>query len=80
MMFILNCLLVFALMFICDVIWAAYFRFINDKQAMPASICGVLIYLFGSLVTIKWMEDSRFLIPAMAGAFLGTYITVKVMK
>lgn len=79
-MFILNCLLVFILMFICDVIWAAYFRFINDKQALPASICGVLIYLFGSLVTIKWMEDVRYLAPAMVGAFLGTYITVKVMR
>lgn len=79
-MFILNCLMVFVLMFTCDVVWALYFRFVNDKRALPASICGVMIYMFGSMVTIKWMEDSRYLIPATVGAFLGTYITIKVLK
>jgi len=80
MIFAINCLLVFVLMFTCDVIWALYFRFVNNKKALPASICGVLLYLFGSAVTIKWVENSIYLIPAVLGAFLGTYITVTVMK
>lgn len=79
-MFIINCLLVFTLMFITDVVWAFYIKLISDKKAFLSSVCGVLIYYFGSLVTLKWIEDSRYLIPAMAGAFFGTYITVKVMK
>ena len=79
-MFATNCLLVFLLMFTCDVVWALYFRFVNDKKALLAGVCGVLIYMFGSAVTIKWMEDSRYLIPAAIGAFLGTYTTVKVLK
>lgn len=79
-MTLINCLMVFSLMFTCDVIWALYFRFVTHKKALPASICGVMIYLFGSVVTIKWVENSLYLIPAVLGAFLGTYITVTVMK
>lgn len=79
-MFFLNCILVFILMFVTDVVWTVYFNFISQKLPKQAAISGVLIYLLSSCVTLKYVENVWYLIPAMLGAYFGTYFTVKYMK
>lgn len=79
-MFLFNCLTVFFFMFLTDVFYAAYIRFLSNKEALNASIAGTLIYMFSAFVTVRYIEDIRYLPVAMAGAFCGTFITVKIMR
>ena len=77
MTFFLNCLLVFTVMFITDVLYALYFTSVRDNQAVMAATFGSSIYLLSALVTTKWIEDSWLLLPAVAGAWLGTFVVVR---
>lgn len=70
-------ILVFCFMFLADVIWTYYFIYIEKRYPIRAATTGTLIYLLSSFVTIKWMENQSYLIPACLGAFLGTWYTVR---
>lgn len=74
---IINSLLVFTFMFIIDVVWTDYFIYVEKRRALPAGICSVIIYGLGSYTTLKWVEEPLYVVPAVIGAFFGTYCTVR---
>ena len=76
-MIYLEYLLTAALMFIVDLVWTYWLIYVHKRQAFKSAMCAVFIYLFGTFVTLKWIEDKTFIIPAVIGGFLGTYYTVK---
>lgn len=65
-------LLVFGAMFVTDVVWAKYTQAVAKRQPVRAGFWSVGIILAGAYVTMSYVEDAWYLIPAVLGAFLGT--------
>lgn len=72
--------LAFAALVLVDVVWALYVKALAAKKAATSAFWSVFIYLIGSSVMLKLVEDPNLLIPACAGAFVGTYIAVRWFK
>ena len=66
----------FSMMF-ADVCWTLYFMKVADKKAFQAAMWGSIIILFGAISTTSYVSDHTLIIPAVLGAFLGTYLTIK---
>ena len=64
-------------MMLADVCWTKYFMKVADKNALQAGFWGSIIILFGAISTTSYVDDHTLIIPAVLGAFIGTYITIK---
>jgi hypothetical protein len=64
-------------LFLADVFWALYFIKIEERNSVMSGVYGSLIYLFGAFAVTQYTEDKSFIIAAVLGAFLGTYVTVE---
>lgn len=73
-------LLVFIATIAADWIWAAYIIHTSKKHAMTASILSVLIVCISSFVTLVYIQDHRAIIAMAAGAFIGTYLSIRFSK
>ncbi len=71
-------LLVFALMVAVDFLWTIYIRRTNQGKAVQAAASSMCVMLFGGLVTISYIDNKWFLVPAALGCFLGTFLTVQL--
>lgn len=63
-------------MFVLDLLWAWYTNAVAAKHIGAATIASGFIYLVGGYVTVQYVQDPTLLIPATAGAMLGTYVAV----
>ena len=63
----------FALFFI-DIGYVLYMLNVQQRRKVVASTMASLIYLLNSVVIINFTEDKLILIPAVCGAFIGTYV------
>jgi len=79
-MFILKFLLVMVAMIAADVCWTMYFIETEKRRSVPAGLWGAAILLFGSLVTMNYVEDHRLLIAAVIGSFIGVAGTIEYKK
>ena len=70
-------LLVFAAMFALDFVWTFYTRAIQRHAALAAANWAVGITLFNGGVTIGYVDNPWLLVPALAGAFTGTFSAMK---
>jgi peptidoglycan biosynthesis protein MviN/MurJ (putative lipid II flippase) len=77
MEYTLKFLLVMVTLFVADVFWALYFLKIQEKNPLMSGIYGSVIYLLGAVAVTQYTEDKSFIIAAVIGAFLGTYVTVE---
>ena len=66
--------LVFLAVAALDVAWARYTRAVGGRKATRAAVWAVAIYALGALVTIEYVREPWLLVPAVAGAFIGTWI------
>lgn len=57
-----------------DIVYTYYLRCVQKNQAMPASLWAVACYVLGSIAIINYTENHWLMLPAMAGAFFGTYV------
>lgn len=73
---IIEWLWVFIAMFATDVCWALYVRRTKDGNAFAAANWAVLLFVTGAVATITYVKDPWLLIPAMVGAWLGTFATI----
>jgi hypothetical protein len=76
----LKFFLMFALVSVVDFMWANYIAHIAKGNAVLSSLFGAAIYLLGSVVTINYVNDHWMLVPAVLGALVGTYLSVKLKK
>jgi hypothetical protein len=67
-------------LFVADVFWALYFIKIQEKNPLMSGVYGSLIYLLGAFAVTQYTDDKSFIIAAVMGAFLGTYVTVEWKK
>lgn len=63
-----------------DWLWALWTLAVNKHQAFRASIISMLIYAMGLISIFNILENLVYVIPAIAGAFIGTYLAVKGPK
>jgi len=80
MAFELKFILVTVAMFLTDVCWTMYFVEVEKRNSLPAGIWGSAILLFGSIVTINYVDDHRLLAAAIIGSFLGVVATIEYKK
>lgn len=74
----LEWILVFFAMLVVDVLNAIYIKHIEKNNAMLASFTAVVLFLAASVAVIGYVDNHWLLIPASAGAFVGTYIGIKI--
>lgn len=74
---VLNAIVIFALLFVLDFVWALYTRAIQADHAGMASGTAAFIFLLNGLATVSYVAEPWLLGFAMAGAFAGTYAAMK---
>lgn len=74
---IVQALIVFATLFFLDVVWARYTTAIADRRRVAASSLSAAIIALGAYATISYIDDPRMILPAMLGAFCGTFVGTK---
>jgi hypothetical protein len=80
MIYFLKFITVFFAMFLADICWALYFIKVSERKSIAASIWAVGIYLCGAFTITSYIENKSFIIPAILGSFLGTYVTIEYKK
>lgn len=68
---------VFTATVIADVIWAEWSKAVAAKRPAASGLYAMGIIVCGAFVTIEYVHDHILLVPAAAGAFLGTWWSVR---
>ena len=76
----MDYIITFLALFITDVINALYIKAINNEQPLLASMWAVVVTLAASVAVINYTKDNTMLIPALLGAFAGTYVGMKIKR
>jgi hypothetical protein len=74
---IFRALVTFAALFALDVVWARYTAAVTDRRRTVASSYAAAIIALGAIGTISYIDDPRMIVPAMLGAFCGTFVGIK---
>lgn len=80
MPFAARALLVFLALVAVDTCWAFYIAKVGQKRALAAACWSALIMVCGAFATISYLDDRRLLVAAIAGAWVGTFCTVRFGK
>lgn len=70
-------LVVFALVAGLDYLWAAYITFTAQGKPFRASFAAAFLTAMSAVVTLSYVEDRTLVLPAIFGAFAGTYLHVR---
>ena len=65
-------------MFILDFVWTRYTHAVASKRAMSAATNAVGIVFFNSVVTLAYVADPWMILPAAFGAFVGTWVAMRL--
>jgi uncharacterized membrane protein YfcA len=75
-----ECLVTFFSIFFLDIVYTYYLRCVANDNVLGASFWSVACYILGSVAVISYTTNHWLVIPAIAGAFCGTYVGMKVKK
>ncbi len=73
-------MLVVAAVCIADVCWTMYFIETENRNSVKAGIWSSLIMVAGAFTTTSYVEDKRYVLAAVIGAFIGTVAAVEYKK
>lgn len=59
---------------ISDFVWTRYISSIGSGNAFESANWSVLVVGIGAFVVISYVEDRRLVVPALIGAWIGTYL------
>jgi len=59
-----------------DVVWVGYTASVNNKRPFAGGVYAMLIYAGGGTIVIGYTTENWLLIPAILGAFGGTYAAI----
>ena len=68
--------LVFVAMVATDIVWAQYTRAVADHNLRKAPVMAAAIISIGAFVTTSYVQDYWMILPAAAGAYVGTFLSV----
>jgi hypothetical protein len=74
----MDYIITFLALFITDVVNTLYIKSINNEKPLTASFWAVVLTLAASVAVINYTRDNTMLIPALLGAFVGTYVGMKI--
>lgn len=72
-----RALAVCAAMAVCDWCWTRYTQAVAEKRAATAAWWSAAIIGIGAFGVVSYVEDKRLVIPALIGAWIGTYLAVR---
>ena len=67
-------LYVFLATALMDVFWAQYIRATAGKRAFAGGVYAALLLGLSATVVMAYVNNVAMILPAMAGAFVGTYL------
>ena len=70
----------FFAIFLLDVVYTYYLRCVAGDNVLGASFWSVACYILGSVAVISYTTNHWLVLPALAGAFCGTYAGMKLKK
>ena len=74
----LDYIFTFFAVFLLDLVYTYYLRAVQEKNALAASAWSMACYLGASIAIINYTANHLLLIPAVIGAFFGTYVGMKI--
>lgn len=69
-------LIVFFALFATDICWSFYIKSVGDSSPLKSALWAVFLFGVGSIATISYVTNPWLVIPALLGAFCGTYLGV----
>jgi uncharacterized membrane protein YfcA len=70
----------FLAVFATDLIYVYFVKSIQQNQPLSAGLWSMVVTLTASIAVINYTEDHYALIPALLGAFAGTWLGMKIKK
>lgn len=67
----------FLSMLITDIVYTLLLKSVQNDRPIAASIWASLITFLGGVAIINYTSDNMMIIPAVLGAFVGTFIGMK---
>ena len=68
---------VFVLMIVLEFVWARTVRYVGGEKAVTAATYAAVTVGLGCFNTILYVHDYALIAPAMAGAFVGTWLCMR---
>jgi hypothetical protein len=72
----IRALAVFLAVAVSDIMWTRYIIHASSGASFPAASYAAGIVVVGAFVTLAYVRDRIYIIPAVLGAFVGTYLSV----
>jgi hypothetical protein len=70
----------FLAVFVTDLLYVYFVKSIQRDQPISAGLWSMVVTLTASIAVINYTEDHYALIPALLGAFAGTWFGMKIKK
>ena len=76
----MDYVITFFAIFFLDIVNAWYIKAISEDRAVVASLWAVFVTLASCVAIINYTRDNMMIIPALVGAFVGTYVGIIIKK
>ena len=76
----MDYIVTFFSIFLLDIVYTYYLRCVANDNVLGASFWSVACYILGSVAVISYTTNHWLVIPALFGAFFGTYAGMKLKK
>lgn len=70
----------FFALFVTDVAWAFYINKVKNGSPLQSALWATFMFGIGAVGTISYVHNAWLLVPALLGAFVGTYVGVLLNK
>jgi hypothetical protein len=74
---VIKIMIVFVAVFIADIIWVFYIKYVAMSKAIRASMMAVIVYVLSAIVIVTYISNIWYLLPASIGSYFGTYTAIK---
>lgn len=75
-----NCVLLFWIYFLFDVLSTFYLQAVSELKAAKASHLSTVLYLMSVYGTIEYINNFAYILPIAMGGWFGSYVTIKWIK
>lgn len=72
--------LVFATYFLIDVLYSRFYIEVSHRRAFRAAVLSCLLYTLLAYGVLTYSHNPLYIVPLVAGAFMGTYVTVRFQR
>lgn len=76
----ITALFVFLNVGLADIIWALYIKAAANNHTWKAAVSSALIVAMGSFTVLEYTQNHWMVVPALLGAFVGTFVTIEYHK